>query len=292
MPTYKLTDGRHGRFLYNGNDSFIGRSLETYGEWSDAEVRLFAQLLRPGDLVVEAGSNIGTHTVPVSRLVGDAGRVIAFEAARATHQLLCANLALNECFNVQAERKAVGPAHGTMRFPVIDPRREFNFGAASPFLLLTMDLPWEDVEMVAIDDLGLERLDFIKSDIEGGEPDLVRGAARTIERTRPVLYLEITAREGARPTGNRDELVDLLESAGYEAYYYLAPMFLPDNVRGNTQDVFHATSIDLLCVPPEKIRVEGLTRARVGDDALRIDPARSSMWFLVEPWTSARITRT
>lgn len=281
MSTYKLSDCRHGRFLYNGNDEYIDRSLEVYGEWSEAEVRLFAQILRPGDVVVEAGSNIGTHTVPLSRMVGEAGCVHAFEAARTTHHLLCANLALNECFNVQAHGKAIGAARGQVHFPVLDPRSRNNFGGVSPALLQRLkDLPSEPVEAVAVDDLGLDRLALVKSDIEGGEPELLRGAAGTIGRLRPVLYLEIN--------GNRDELVGLVEQFGYHAYYYLTPMFLPGNVRGFEEDVFHAFSADLLCMPAENQAIEGLTRARVGDDAFRVEQDPHRMVYSVMPWNNAR----
>ncbi len=281
MPIYKLTDARHGRFLYNGNDAFIGRSLEIYGEWSEAEVRLFAQILRPGDVVVEAGSNIGTHTVPISKMVGESGRVHAFEGARTTHHLLCANLALNECFNVHAHGKAVGATRGRLPFPVLDPRLQNNFGGVSPALVQHMpNVPVEQVEAIPIDDLDLDRLTLVKSDIEGGEIDLLRGAQRTIARLRPVLYLEIN--------GNRDELVAQVESFGYEAYYYLTPMFLAGNVRGCEEDVFRAASADLLCMPAESVAVEGLTRAGVGDDAFRIEQDPHRMVYCVQPWSNAR----
>src|SRR5271165_2730364 len=54
---------RHGTMMYNVNDSFIGRSLDLYGEWCDDEVAVLGQILSPGDVVVDVGANIGTHTV-------------------------------------------------------------------------------------------------------------------------------------------------------------------------------------------------------------------------------------
>lgn len=88
MSLYKLKDVRHGRYLFNPNDTYIGRSLDFYGEWSDAEIWLFGQIARPGDTVPEAGANIGSHTAWLSRTVAH-GQVFAFEPARHTHQLLC-----------------------------------------------------------------------------------------------------------------------------------------------------------------------------------------------------------
>ncbi|MBT2337396.1 FkbM family methyltransferase [Variovorax paradoxus] len=291
MPIYELTEARHGRFLVNRNDTYVGRSVLAYGEWSEAEVQLFRQIVRPGDVVLEAGANIGTHTVPISAMVGDGGRVYAFEAARSTHQLLCANLALNERFNVHALNKAIGRTVDTVRFPAIDPRQPFNFGCAS--LRGAEQQPseaTESVDMLSIDSMALDRLDFIKSDIEGFELEMLEGARETLGRLRPVVYLEVDSSNG-RPTGNRDELVSLLESFGYGAYYYIAPMFLSDNARGVQEDIFRSSSLDLICVPEDKAHIEGLSRATVGDQLIHISAEKSSIQYAALPWNGARFHR-
>ena len=60
---------RHGRMVFLKHDVYIGRSLELYGEYSESEAEVFTQLLRPGDVVIEAGANIGAHTVHIANLV-------------------------------------------------------------------------------------------------------------------------------------------------------------------------------------------------------------------------------
>ena len=54
---------KHGPFMYNRNDTFVGRSLDLYGEWCDFEIQLLRNFIRPGDTVIDAGANIGTHTI-------------------------------------------------------------------------------------------------------------------------------------------------------------------------------------------------------------------------------------
>src|SRR4051794_7022915 len=87
---------RHRRMMYLLADQYIGRSLDYYGEYCEAEGGVFDQLVGPGQIVIEVGANIGTHTVRLGQLVGPGGAVIAFEPQRVLFYLLCANLALNE----------------------------------------------------------------------------------------------------------------------------------------------------------------------------------------------------
>ena len=85
MSFYELTDARHGRFVYNTNDEYVGRCLAVYGEWSESEISLFRQIVREGDTVIEAGANIGTHTVFLNQQLDD--RQLAVRGAFFHHQL-------------------------------------------------------------------------------------------------------------------------------------------------------------------------------------------------------------
>src|SRR6266436_5284640 len=134
-PHVRCRQCRHGQMLYMPHDIFIGRSLDLYWEYSEIETKLFAQLLKPGHVVFEIGANIGCHTVPMARLIGDGGRVFAFEPQRIIHQMLCANIAQNGLFNVWAERKAVGnPDPGQWELigvPSVNYAQPGNFGGVA-----------------------------------------------------------------------------------------------------------------------------------------------------------------
>src|SRR6266513_1753853 len=92
-----LKQCRHGQMYYNPNDVYIGRSLELYGEFSEEEVSLFEKIVSPTDVAVDVGANIGTHTVPLSRL---AREVWALEPQKSIFDCLCANIAVNGLRNV------------------------------------------------------------------------------------------------------------------------------------------------------------------------------------------------
>jgi hypothetical protein len=94
-PFNRLKACRYGTLLYNINDRYIGQALDLYGEYSEGEVVLFRRIVRPGDIVLDVGANLGAHTIFFSTAVGPRGAVLAFEPQRLVFQALCANMALN-----------------------------------------------------------------------------------------------------------------------------------------------------------------------------------------------------
>ena len=246
---------RHGTMMFNVNDAFIGRSLDLYGEWCDDEVFLLGQILRPGDVVVDVGANIGTHTVFFAKKVTEKGLVIAFEPQRLVYQTLCGNVALNGLTNVTCFLAAVGDRRGQVAFPTIDPRQTFNFGAVRP----AGDGKGEVQDVVPIDELGLNRCTLIKVDVEGMEAKVIAGAKETIARCRPALFLENDTVERSR------EVLEAVDSIGYKAFWQIAGYYNPNNYFANRENVFarFQPQANVLCVPKEcpftgLMAVEGL----------------------------------
>lgn len=237
--TVALKRCRHGAMLYLKRDLYIGRSLDLYGEFSEAEGRVLAGLVPEGGLAIEAGANIGAHTVVLARAAGPRGAVIAFEPQRVLYQMLCANLALNEIRNVQAINAGLSAERGHTRVPAIDYAAAGNFGGVS--------LGAERGELVpveALDATPLRRLDLLKVDVEGMELEVLTGAAKTIARHKPVLYVE--ADRADRVTA----LVDKLLSFDYGLFSHLPALFDPGNYFANPENVFgDVVSANLLCVP-------------------------------------------
>lgn len=250
---------RSGPMLFNKNDWPIGESLRKYGEFSWAEVEIFRTIIKPDWLVIDAGANIGTHTVELSRL---AEVVIAFEPQRIAYQTMCANVALNHCLNVHAFHAALGREDGTIKVPVRDQYHRNNFGGV-PLAGVT---DGETVDLMRLDRLGMKRCDFIKADVEGMEHDLLLGAENTIAKHRPMLYLEA---DGAQAR----VAIQMAMDWRYECYWSLPPLYNPDNFAGDAENVFVINgaaicSINALCIPAErKIEVRGLHRINSANEA-------------------------
>lgn len=240
----------HGPLLCNRNDKYVGASLIHYGEFSEGEAALFRQLVGNGDVIVEAGSNIGAHTVQLSRQIGEQGVLHAFEPQRIVFQTLCANLAINECLNVITRQQGVGHSAGEMVVPNVDPRLPNNFGG----LQLLNSGAGECVDIVSIDSLGLTRCNFIKADVEGMEEAVIAGATQTIQQHRPILYLENDRREKS------PALLQRVMSLGYRIWWHTPPLFNPNNFSRNSANLFNGlVSVNILCLAKEQDRpVAGL----------------------------------
>ena len=228
---------------YVAHDAYIGATLDRYGEFSPAEAALLAALLEPGDVAIDAGANIGCLTLAMARKVGDQGRIHAFEPRPALFALLHANLSLNRLDNVSAHRAALGAQSGQRAIAPLDTRLPGNFGEAA----LLPAGHGDAVAVTTIDRLALPACRLIKADVQGMERAVLLGARATIDRCRPVLYLENDRREHSRP------LLELVLGLGYRAYWHLPALAVADNFRGAPlDDAGDIVSVNLLCLPDDR----------------------------------------
>lgn len=237
---------KHGLFVYNPNDAFIGRSLDAYGEWCEFEIDALKPFIKAGDTVFDIGANIGTHTVAFARLVGGEGKIFAVEAQPRLCRILQANIEINNLGNVFFAQKAIGNFDGEMPMGDLPPDEQiYNFGAQP----LSRDVVGirAKVEVGRIDSFaGDLSPSVIKIDVEGMEPAVVHGAVETIRRCQPTLYLECGEfQENAA-------IYDALEEIGYVAYWSVGPYFNPLNAFKNPRNIWSANlvpSTNLLAFP-------------------------------------------
>lgn len=230
---------KHGVFVYNPNDTFVGRSLEQYGEWCEFEIDLLKQFVKPGDTVIDAGANIGTHTLAFAEMVGAGGKVIAVEPQPRIAALLRENIDNNAPGIAIPHQIALGIVSGVCQMADLPPDEvEFNFGAvpiSAPGTQLT--------EVVSIDAMKLSP-SLIKIDVEGMEPEVILGARETIKRCQPVIYLECNS-------DNTGDVAKVLSEIGYRAYWSIGPYFNPQNHFGNGKNIWPNVmpSANLIAVP-------------------------------------------
>lgn len=174
-----------------------------------------------GVVAIDCGANIGVHTVEWARHMGGWGEVTAIEAQERIYYALAGNIAINNCFNARALHAAVGAASGTMRIPQPDYNRAASFGSLelkkgprTEFIgqpIDYSDAQCREVPVQPLDALGLQRVDFIKIDVEGMELEVLLGAAGILERHKPQMLIEVIKSDRVR-------LQAVLEAAGYQVF--------------------------------------------------------------------------
>jgi FkbM family methyltransferase len=246
----RRTSCRHGLFYVLKSDTVLGRSMTMYGEWAEPEVAMLTSYLRPSDNVIDVGANIGTHTIPFARAVGQSGAVFSFEPQPMLYDLLAANVAQNEIDNIRLFCFGCGASASIAQLPDLDYAKSANYGAVE----LRPRRYDKDgnavacekvVNVVPLDErVHVERVRLIKIDTEGMEIDVLCGAAALIERCQPVLYVE-----NEQPASSPALLLHL-KAWGYTLYWHAVPLFNPANHRGETRNVFAtAHCINNLCLP-------------------------------------------
>lgn len=252
----KLIKAKNGFCLYNKNDQYIGRSIEEYGEFSQLEVELFNQICKVSDTIIEVGANIGAHTQVFSNLVGNKGKVLAFEPQRIVFQTLNANIALNSMLNVFTYQYAIGSEEKTIFLPPINYQSHGNFGG------INVDgfKKGEPIKQVLLDSFidDINKLKLIKIDVEGMESEVIKGAKKTIEKFKPLLYVENDRQEKSQ------ELIELIQELGYRVYWHLPRLYNETNYFKNKKNVFgNIVSVNMLCIHKDlNINVEKMVEVK------------------------------
>jgi FkbM family methyltransferase len=201
------------------------------------------QLLQPGDVVIDAGANIGNHTVFYGQKVAPGGVVYSLEPQRITFEFLCANLVLNNLINVVPMQVGAGEEEGQVHLPIANPNVVQNFGGLS----MEGHTNGEMVKVIPLDSLNLTRCKLIKIDVEGMELKVIKGAEKTIRTCRPFLFVENNDRAGSPVT------VQAIFDLGYKCWWQLAPHYNPQNFFHNPDNIWANVMPDsnMLCVPEE-----------------------------------------
>jgi FkbM family methyltransferase len=218
-PVIKELDGGV-RLFVDLSDHVIGLNI-VRGRYEAEEIAFARAQLKPGDTAVDVGAHIGFFTLQMAAAVGPEGHVYAFEPLDANADLLERSLAENRFADrVTFQRAAVGDATGTATLTF--PTETLNSGGA--YLLREGTAPLagnqkKSVPVVALDALPLRRpVRFIKMDVEGAEPQVVRGAERLLREDRPVILSELHPTQLDRASGTTaDAFLAQMKALGYRA---------------------------------------------------------------------------
>lgn len=223
-PDFVVAQGH--RMVVDKQDSL---NLSVHGVYEPFETSLVKQHIKKGDTVLDIGANIGYYTLIFASLVGDEGKVVAFEPEPELFQLLTRNIDLNQYRNVIPVQKAVAEGEGVTKlfidtFSSVDHRMyDSEDGRESV-----------EIEMVSLDrflQAADRNVDFIKMDIQGAEGSALKGMDALIRQNRRLMMItEFWPAGLARCGTDPREFVNALLGLGFsiqeidEAGAHLAPV--------------------------------------------------------------------
>ncbi|HBO9849838.1 FkbM family methyltransferase [Pseudomonas aeruginosa] len=168
-----------------GDPDYLGRMGE---EFEPETTSLLATLCDADATAMDIGANIGLTSLALSSIC-HSGAVIAIEPVPHTFELLSKNLATAGIRNVSTINVAVGAGEGSVSM-FVDERN-----LATSFVVDIDSDSSQEIPLTSLDSLvslsGVERLDFIKIDVEGCELEVLKGAESTLNRFKPVVMLEM-----------------------------------------------------------------------------------------------------
>jgi FkbM family methyltransferase len=213
-------------YVHGDNDQCISRRIREQGIWEPIETSLVLRWLRPGDVFVDVGANIGYFSLLAASVVGPQGAVFAFEPDPDNYRLLLANAKLNQLAErLTAIEAALSDADGEGRLYLsADNLGDHQLYAGDehrrsvPIRLLRGGPFLAD---------RLARIDLLKIDTQGSEYQVIAGLLPLLRQLPrcPRIIIELTPHALRQSGASGRMLLELLDTLGQ-------PMWIIDHIEG------------------------------------------------------------
>lgn len=222
--------------LYFSSSSYIEWKILSEGNYEPSTGDLIRMSLKPGDIALDVGANIGVHTLRMAQSTGYTGKVIACEPLPHLQQKLNNNIQLNRYEDI-VEIVSVALSDFNGKTKIKSEESSFNQGTGR------MDDEGNiETQVLKGDDLLKEKeiksLALIKIDVEGFEMKVIEGLKESIKEFRPRIIIEYDAAYWNLCNSSWKNLSDLLKSMNYVFYRIDHPVLTeiigePDFSSGN-----------------------------------------------------------
>ena len=236
-------------------DEGIDLAIYTFGCFEPATTRVLEESILAGDVVIDIGANIGAHTLPMAQLVGETGRVFAFEPTGFAHAKLVRNLELNtqlasgvvveQMFLTDSSTESVPEAiYSSWPLKEGSNLHKKHCGAAKD-TLGTAAMKLDDYVVTH----SIQRVDLIKLDVDGYECHVLRGAAHILKTHRPVIVMELAPYALREAGESLEELLRILTEADYSLDDEVSRRALPMDVDRLDAMVVDGGSFNVIAQP-------------------------------------------
>ncbi len=203
-------------YVHGPEDKHVSRKIREQGLWEPFETSLIMSRLQAGNVFVDVGANIGYFTIIAASLVGEQGRVYAFEPDPGNFGLLEKNFALNFLQqNVHAVRGGLSSWDGAGQLYLSEDNLGDHQVYAGEGVREQLDITlYQGAEYLRrqLEHDQFETIDLIKIDTQGSEFDVVKGLMPLLQEmpVPPTILIELTPFSLRQAGSSGRELIELL----------------------------------------------------------------------------------
>jgi len=223
---------------------YVQQDIFWYGAKDRWDIFHVKRLLRPGDVILDVGANIGYYSLTLANTLKGNCTVYSIEPVPATFARLKNHIRLNnyEC--------CIDPCQIALSDRTYETSMLVRVGGNSGSA--TLSCHGKNEVKVNVDTLdnfceqkNVRTIQFIKIDVEGFEPSVLRGGLKTIEEMAPIILLEVDPPLLRMAKASFEELKSILSKLGYSLYYADRTKLTPftglngnDEISQEVQNVF------------------------------------------------------
>lgn len=215
----------HGIFFVYPNDG-IGGDIINKGIWEEYFITLAKNLIEENNFVVDCGANFGFNSVIMGKIIGKFGKIFCFEPQKLVYEQLIKNLNENKIKNYQCFNSCVADVSEKLinLEPVNYDQSWVNIGD------IGVGNGGEESKTISLDDLNLEKVEFIKFDIQGYELYALNGAKKTLEKFMPYIFIEIVDFQLRKYNHTPEEVINFLKKINYQIFKIVTPSWDNDYI--------------------------------------------------------------
>lgn len=243
------------------HDNPVYEAIYKYGFYESPQMRVYRNLIRKGDVVLDIGANIGWYTTHFGHWVGSEGRVYGFEPLPHLVRWAREAIEFNDLENIcTLPHLGLGAENGECTVYTF---AGLNDCHASMTTLGRDDALPHTCRISTLDHFvkqqGIDRIDVMKVDCEGHEREVFAGARQTLAKFKPIVTFEINQDCIRSRSLKPSDVESALRDAGYSDFWSIGEKKVEQVGRlhqTRNEDYVAATSC-------ERVRVEMLVQGRL-----------------------------
>ncbi len=247
LDTQQIVNTNGYRISVIPDDPGISSELRIFRTHEPLTTELTKRELKEGNVCLDIGSNIGYYALLESKIIGNKGRVIAIEPSPKNFQYLKQNIELDDITNIHAYNFAVGDHDGEINFVISKVSNlcyVLSDGEPIPDSSKVIKIPLKKIDTFVKEE-HLEKIDFIRMDVEGYEVKLFEGMWNTLRQFKPLIQMEF--HKGLLSQNDALDFLLKLKNEGY-VVKHLIPKDVDRAIIGKISDIpkYHLTIDEII----------------------------------------------